>query len=387
MNLVPLGEVAKLDRNGIDPAKIDADTKYVGLEHISGESGEVSPAIVQPGELKSSKFIFSSKHVLFGKLRPNLRKTTRVDFSGICSTDIIPILPSAKLDAGYLKHFLRTDHAVHEATTRATGINLPRLSPKQLAEFPIPLPPLAEQKRIAAILDQADALRRLRRQSIDRLNTLAQSVFYEMFGDSNNAFEIGDLLKDGALLVHKDGNHGSNYPRAEEFGESGVPFLSAKCISDAGELIEEENQYLNEEKASKLKIGWLQNGDVLLSHNASVGKVAIYNGEFGDALIGTSLTCFRPDVTHILPNFLLATLRSNYFQNQLFQNMGQTTRNQVPITAQRRLKILVPDLQQQRRYEAFRSNFSAHRQSLLAAQRKYKAIFSSLQQRAFRGEL
>ena len=69
------------------------------------------------------------------------------------------------------------------ATSRCSGANLPRKGPKQLASFQIPLPPLAEQKRIAGILDAADALRAKRREALAQLDTLLQSTFLDMFGD------------------------------------------------------------------------------------------------------------------------------------------------------------------------------------------------------------
>ena len=86
-----------------------------------------------PSGLKSNKFQFSDRHVLFGKLRPYLRKIARPKFSGVCSTDIIPILPKDGVSRDYLFYFLRTPDTVNLATSRCSGVNLPRLSPKQLA--------------------------------------------------------------------------------------------------------------------------------------------------------------------------------------------------------------------------------------------------------------
>ena len=65
----------------------------------------------------------------------------------------------------------------------SSGVNQASIAKDDLLSLEIPLPPLDEQKRIAAILDQADELRRLRQRAIDRLNELGQAIFYEMFGD------------------------------------------------------------------------------------------------------------------------------------------------------------------------------------------------------------
>ena len=178
-----LASVAVLDRQSIHPSEVDADTPYLGLEHLDRDGGIDCVETVESAGLKSNKFCFSDGHVLFGKLRPYLRKTVRPEFSGVCSTDIIPILPKDGLSRDYLFYFLRTPATVELATSRCSGANLPRLSPKQLAALQIPLPPLDQQKRIARILDAADALRAKRREALAQLDTLLQSTFLDMFGD------------------------------------------------------------------------------------------------------------------------------------------------------------------------------------------------------------
>lgn len=161
-------------------------------------------------------------------------------------------------------------------------------------------------------------------------------------------FSIGELIERGAIQLHKDGNHGSNYPRANEFGEDGIPFLTAKLIDDATGRIDFPNApRLNAKKAKKLNFGWIEENDVLLSHNATVGRVAIVPPLHEPVLIGTSLTCFRLDQTKILPRYLAAFFQGVDFQNQLAAVMSQTTRNQVPITSQRKLEIEVPEIHTQ----------------------------------------
>ena len=178
-----LDSIASLDRQSIHPSEAEAATPYLGLEHLDSDGGITCIETVGSAGLKSNKFQFSDRHVLFGKLRPYLRKIARPDFSGVCSTDIIPILPKNGVSRDYLFYFLRTPETVSLATSRCSGANLPRLGPKQLASFQIPLPPLVEQKRIAGILDAEDALRTKRREALAQLDTLMQSTFFDMFGD------------------------------------------------------------------------------------------------------------------------------------------------------------------------------------------------------------
>lgn len=165
-------------------------------------------------------------------------------------------------------------------------------------------------------------------------------------------FSIGDLIKAGVISAHKDGNFGSLYPRIEDFVDDGIPLLTAKVVN-AGRIDFDAAQKLSQEKATRLPYGFIQAGDVLLSHNATVGRVAIVPEFNGQAMIGTSLTYFRLDNSRLLPRYLACFFESRDFQNQLAGVMGLSTRNQVPITAQRLLEIEVPPLDVQGQLSEF----------------------------------
>lgn len=154
---------------------------------------------------------------------------------------------------------------------------------------------------------------------------------------------VESLIESGAILGHKDGNYGSFYPRVSEFGSVGVPFLTAKSISD-GRLNIAGAPRLANDRADTLKFGFIWPNDVLLSHNATVGRVAVVPNFDGRLLIGTSLTYFRLNPERLSTRYFAAYLTGAEFQNQLAAVMSHSTRNQVPITAQRKLTIVVPPL-------------------------------------------
>ncbi len=184
MQQVALGEVVRIDRT---PAT-DADCRslpYVGLEHIEKDIGRfASDYDGSVADMLATQFRFTSEHVLYGKLRPYLNKVALPNFDGVCTTEILPLLPkSAKLDRTYLWAMLLSPKFVEWASNNVSGANLPRLAPSLLAAYPIPLPPLAEQQRIAGLLRRADRLRRLRRYALAVSAGYLQAVFVEMFGD------------------------------------------------------------------------------------------------------------------------------------------------------------------------------------------------------------
>ena len=368
--------------NYIDLSAVDQETKKI-------VSARELPCTEAPSRARQ---LVKAGDVIISTVRPNLNGVAQIaaEFDGATASTGFCVLraDSAKLNPSYLFQWVKSGSFVDDMVRKATGASYPAVSDRIIADSLIPLPPPPEQRRIAAILDQAETLRTQRRAALAQLDSLTQSVFLEMFGDGNTPEPtIGEMLKQKVLLLHKDGNHGSLYPKSEEFGEIGVPFLSARCITDGGEIQAQFIDKLQEVKANKLRIGWIEKYDVLLAHNASVGKVALYDGRYERALIGTSLTAFRVDPSVLSPHFLAAAFRSTKFQSQLFKNMGQTTRNQVPITAQRELRVAFPPLPLQQtfatRIQAIEALKTTHRSALAALD----ALFASLQQRAFAGQL
>jgi len=159
---------------------------------------------------------------------------------------------------------------------------------------------------------------------------------------------IGELIDQGIIVAHKDGNYGSLYPRTTDFGETGTIFLTAKNVGDDGRIDFASAQRLNDDKASAFKFGWIKNNDVLLSHNATVGRVAVVGSLNERALVGTSLTYFTLDTSRLLPGYFASFLRGRDFQSQLEAVMSYSTRNQVPITIQKQLSVDVPPFERQK---------------------------------------
>lgn len=120
---------------------------------------------------------------------------------------------------------------------------------------------------------------------------------------------LSQLIEDGYILGHLDGNHGNLYPRQEEFVDSGVKYLSANSILN-GVVDYSKAKYLTLSRASKFKKGVAKNGDVLFAHNATVGPVAILDTEDDYVIIGTSLTYYRCNEEKINNSYLL-----NYILN------------------------------------------------------------------------
>jgi type I restriction enzyme S subunit len=113
--IVSLGDIATVTRDTVDPRSLALDTLYVGLENIGRGGTFTNVKTVADVKPVSTKFRFTEDQVLYGKLRPYLAKVARPDFGGICSTDILPIMPGEQLDRDYLAHFLLRPESKHSA--------------------------------------------------------------------------------------------------------------------------------------------------------------------------------------------------------------------------------------------------------------------------------
>jgi len=167
--LTRLGDVVQPSKEKVDPQRVP-DLPYLSLEHIEAHSRRVV-GHAAAREATGTKAVFHSGDVLYGKLRPYLNKVCRPSFDGVCSTDILVFSQRPELDSRYLLYFLNRQEVVDMTTHAMAGVNLPRINFKTLTDLDFPLPPLAEQKRIA---DRLDALLRTAGIVRDRLTKLVE---------------------------------------------------------------------------------------------------------------------------------------------------------------------------------------------------------------------
>ena len=158
--------------------------------------------------------------------------------------------------------------------------------------------------------------------------------------------KIQKLLDKGLLIDHLDGNHGELYPSAEEFSDEGIPYVSANNFSN-GVVDLNGCKKLPEVRAKQFKKGIAKNDDIIFAHNATVGPVALLKTDLDYVILGTTATYYRCNNEKLLNHYLLYAMQSNYFVKQYSKVMFQSTRSQVPITAQRKLSLLIPSFHEQ----------------------------------------
>jgi type I restriction enzyme S subunit len=272
------------------------------------------------------------------------------DYSFSNFTAAIRVKSTNEVDSRFLHKFLHWTYlsgVTEGMQSHSTGIR--NLDGDKYKAIQISYPGIEEQRRIVSLLDEAFADIAIAKVNAEKNLQNSRGLFasrMQKLFDEDQSWErvqLEELLSRGWITSHLDGNHGSDYPRKEEFVDSGVPYIAARSLR-GWEVDFNEAKYLTHERAATIRKGLAQDGDVLFAHNATVGPVGILKTNEPFVILGTSLTYYRCKEDFILPEYLAHYMRSPAFVDQYSQVMKQSTRNQVPITKQREFFHVIPPL-------------------------------------------
>lgn len=296
---------------------------------------------------------------------------------------------NGKLDSNYLYRWFSSE--VIQKKVRSFGnqtTNISNLDHRRALELSIPLPPLAEQKRIARILDAADALRVKRREALAQLDALLQSTFLDMFGDPvsnpkgwDESFRLGDLA-DIASGITK-GRKANGLPLRE------ISYLAVSNVQDRSLRLDIVKTIAATE--AEIKKYSLKPGDLLLTEGGDpdkLGRGTLWNGEIAECIHQNHVFRVRlrkPDVQAVFLSWIVASQRGkNYFFRSAKQTTGIASINMKQLKA---LPLLAPPLDLQRRFATIVESVERQKARMRAHLAELDALFSSLQSRAFNGEL
>ena len=340
-------------------------TPYIGLEHLAQEF----PAFVGRGvesEIRSSKTAFKVGDILFGKLRPYLRKGAQADFDGISSTDILVFRAAERCESNFLKYLIHSNEFIDYAKSTTNGVQHPRTSWPSLRKFQLSLPPLPEQKKIAHILSTVQRAIEAQERIIQTTTELKKTLMHKLFteglrNEPQKQTEIGpvpeswevvtvqDLIDRNILDKPIDGNHGEIHPKVSEFVPKGIPFIMAANLK--GGLVDLKTcNFLTKGRTDRLRKGFSFPGDVLISHKATIGETAIVPKVEHYIMLTPQVTYYRVLDRHALSNeYLRSFFDSPTFQKPLKNVAGDgSTRAYIGITKQRGLPVLLPKIDEQR---------------------------------------
>jgi len=270
----------------------------------------------------------------------------------------------------------------------APATTVPIVNKSKFGQLEIPVPPLPEQIRIAAILDQADALRVKRREALAQLDNLTQAIFIEMFGDPVTdpkgwgKMTVSKLLEKAAVFVDGDWVESK-----DQDPEGEVRLVQLADIGD-GRYINKSGRFLNKPTATRLKCTVLKLGDILIARMPDpLGRACLFPGDVKECVTVVDVCIIRTGENGPDPTWLMSCINSRSFRSVIAGEATGATRVRISRGNLSRLKIIAPPIELQREFSKRISVVERLKKSHSASLTELDNLFASLQHRAFRGEL
>ncbi len=278
--------------------------------------------------------------------------------------------------------FVKNQHILEQQANQAV---VPILNNERLKEIAFSFPSLDEQKRIAAILDKADRLRRQRRFAQTLSDSFLQSVFIKMFGDpvsnpmnweTNNIGKYTSLVSSGSTPLGGE----------TVYKKSGVRFIRSQNVL-MSDFDFSDIAFIDEETHRSMKRTHVKKNDVLINiTGASIGRVACYKEEIV-ANVNQHVCIIRLKDKDILPSFLSRQLSMPFYQITVISSQSGATRQAFNFEQIKDFQIVAPPLPLQEKFAEIVQKFERVRRQQREAVRHATHLFQTLLHRAFRGEL
>lgn len=334
--------------------------------------------------LKNSASNLITKGTIIIPTRMALGKVVISEIDVAINQDLkaVSVKDKEKLDVKYLLRFLESYK--ENIASMGKGATVKGITLDQLKAIKVPLPPLAAQRRIASILDQADELRQKRQQAIEKLDQLLQATFIEMFGDpvsnpkgweakpiDNICANIVDCVNKTAPIVEYETPY--KMIRTTNVRNHKVDISSVRYVEK--ETFDKWNRRLTPKR-----------GDVILTREAPVGEVGILESD-DSVFLGQRLMLYRVNLELTTPEYLLYFLMSDNLKMQYEQMSSGSTVKHLSVPQCSKWSIYLPPLELQLKFSEFYKMIHANLELMRISYNKADTLFKSLQNQAFSGTL
>ncbi|ABF62511.1 type I restriction-modification system; S subunit (plasmid) [Ruegeria sp. TM1040] len=387
MSSVALGELVEIRGGGTPDKKVpdywDGDIPWASVKDFKSTSlASTIDRITQAGVANSATQVIPAGNIIV-PTRMAVGKAAINEIDLAINQDLKALIPSQRIDRQYLLHALLANAKTLE--DQATGATVKGIKLDALRSLQIPLPPLQEQRRIAGILDQADALRRFRTRALDKLGTLGQAIFHEMFGASSPDHAAWEKINLSELVLPDDRiNYGVVQPGPHD--PEGVPIIRVADLASpvvAFDSIKRIAPSIDAEYGrSRLK-----GGEVLIGCVGSIGTTIIAPPEFAGANVARAVARVPLDTSRCEPRFVAEQLRSQRIQNYFTKEVRLVAQPTLNIKQIRETEIILPPKELQVSFVERVHEIEAQKAQHAAALTACDVLFASLQSTAFRGEV
>lgn len=181
--IIKFNEFASIDTNMIKDFDKYADYPHIGIDSIEKGTGELRGyRTVKEDGVISGKYLFTPRHIIYSKIRPNLNKVALPYFEGVCSADAYPILPKEGVcNREFLGYAMRSEVFLNYILAFSSRTNLPKVNKSQVEGFSMPLPTIDLQNQFATFVHQVDKLKFVLQQSLKEMEELFGCLMQKAF--------------------------------------------------------------------------------------------------------------------------------------------------------------------------------------------------------------
>ena len=357
---------------------------------------ETECRITEEAVKKSSTHIIEKGNVVIAT-RVGLGKVCMVAQDTAINQDLKGIIPKDNNQVLIRFLFWWLKNIASLIKKEGTGATVQGVKVTFIHALKMPIPLLAEQKRIVAILDEAfegcDRAIRNTEKNLANARELFESYLNSIFTQRSNGW-VDKKLGDSELIQIIDGDRGTNYPQKSDFYPEGhCLFLNTKNVRSDGFNFD-TTMFITEEKDNLLRKGKLKRRDVILTTRGTIGNIAIYddNVKFDHIRVNSGMLIFRPNENIITSEYLFEVLRSSSMKSQIEKFTSGAAQPQLPIKTLVNFTFPVPtSLEEQSCIVSNLHDLSTETQRLETIYRQklaaLKELKQSILQKAFTGEL
>lgn len=364
---------------GQAPAGSSYNTNGLGLPLIAGAGDFDRDRPLAKKFTTEARKLCRSGDIVLG-IRASIGEKVMADREYCLGRGVAGIRAGDDLDWRYLWHWL--SHSAPVLASKAKGATFKQVNREDIGSLRIDCPPLPEQRRIAAILDQADALRAKRREALAKLDELTQAIFLDMFGDpatnpkgwpTSRLDVLFEILRGGSPRPIDD--YVTDDP-------SGINWVMIGDASEGSKYITRTRKRIRLEGTKKSRA--VKPGDFLLTNSMSFGRPYIMKttGCIHDGWLAMS-----PRGGAFEPDYFYALLGSPAIFREFERRAAGATVKNLNIDLVSEVSVPVPPLEAQARFSRSVNAIEVLRAAQSAALSISDQLFASLQHRAFRGEL
>lgn len=383
----------------VSPEDITGDMWSLDLEDVQKDTGAILVKTkASERKISGDKVKFHKGQVLYSKLRPYLKKILVAPDGGICTPELVPF-DTYLIDENYIAYVLRSPHIDYVINSVTYGVKMPRVGTDTMTNLLIPLPPLAEQKRIVAKIEEllpyvdryATAYEKLDQFNAKFPNDMKKSILeyaiqgklVEQRAEEGTGEELyrqiqaekQQLIKEGKIKKEKplpeivedeipfdipeswkwvrlseiisvlgDGIHGT--PVFDEMGD--YYFVNGNNLAKGHIVFKADTKKVSFDEYEKHKKP-LDENTILISINGTIGNYAFYAGE--PIILGKS-ACYFSVLTGVDKEYVRHLINTKFFMDYAVKEATQTTIKNVSLKAMRMLPVPLPPLAEQKRIVA-----------------------------------